>query len=62
MSAPRVIVERTGSGYCAWAPDLPGCIATGETEDEARERMDAAVEMHIAALRKAGRDVPPDAD
>lgn len=57
MSAVPVLTERTGSGFSAWSPDLPGCIATGASEEEARERMAAAVAMHVAALRKAGGEV-----
>jgi predicted RNase H-like HicB family nuclease len=58
VSAVPVLTERTDSGFSAWSPDLPGCIATGDSEEEARERMAAAVAMHVEALRKAGRAVP----
>ena len=61
MSAVTVRTERTDSGFSAWSPDLPGCIATGDSEEEARERMAAAVPMHLEALRKAGRPVPGEA-
>ena len=59
MSGPDIRVETTRTGACAWSPDLPGCIATGETEQEARERMAAAVALHLEGLRKAGLAVPP---
>lgn len=58
MTAPRVLVEETGTGFSAWSPDLPGCIATADTEDEVRERMAAAVRMHVEGLRKAGLPLP----
>lgn len=61
MSALRILLEKTSSGFSAWSPDLPGCIATGDTEEDARARMDAAVRMHVEGLRKAGRPVPPGA-
>ena len=54
MTGPEVRTEKTGSGVCAWSPDLPGCIATGETEEEARERMAAAIAMHLEALGRSG--------
>lgn len=59
MSGPRVVVESTGKCFSAWSPDLPGCIATAATEEEARERMAAAIATHIEGLRKAGIEVPP---
>lgn len=59
MSGPSVRVEKTGDCFSAWSPDLPGCIATAQTEDEVRERMAAAIAMHVDGLRKAGIEVPP---
>ena len=59
MSPPRVLVEKTGKGFSAWSPDLPGCIATAVTEDEVRERLTGAIAMHLEGLRKAGIEVPP---
>ena len=60
MTDQRILIVPTGSGFCAWSPDLPGCIATGQTEEETREHMAAAVEMHLEGLRKAGRGDPSD--
>lgn len=54
----RVIVEKTGTGFSAFSPDLPGCIATGETETEVRERMDQAIRVHREGLEKAERRGP----
>ena len=48
----------TATGYSAYAPDLPGCIATGKTLDETRERMRGALEFHIRGLREDGNPVP----
>ena len=46
------------TGYSAYAPDLPGCIATGKTLDETRSRMRSAIEFHIRGLREDGDPVP----
>jgi predicted RNase H-like HicB family nuclease len=46
-----VIIEETNTGFSAYAPDLPGCIATGKTLDATRKRMREAVEFHIEGLR-----------
>jgi predicted RNase H-like HicB family nuclease len=47
-----VIYEKTGTGYSAYAPDLPGCIATGRTLDLTKKRMAEAMEMHLAAMHR----------
>jgi Uncharacterized conserved protein len=53
-----IIIEKTKTGYSAYAPDLPGCIATGKTLDVVRRRMREAVEFHIDGLRQEGMSVP----
>ena len=53
-----VVYERTGTGYSAYVPDLPGCIATGRTLDLTRKRMEKAVEMHLSAMRADGDPIP----
>jgi predicted RNA binding protein YcfA (HicA-like mRNA interferase family) len=47
----RVVIEAAGSGASAYSPDLPGCIATGEGEVDARERMADAMRLHVQGLR-----------
>ncbi|MFN7919625.1 MAG: type II toxin-antitoxin system HicB family antitoxin [Bryobacteraceae bacterium] len=58
MSDYLVLYEKSSTGYGAYAPDLPGCIATGGTLDETRERMTKAIEMHLAAMREDGDPIP----
>ncbi|MCK4637253.1 MAG: type II toxin-antitoxin system HicB family antitoxin [Methanomicrobia archaeon] len=53
-----IIVEKAGSNYSAYCPDLPGCIATGATVDETIERMKKAIEFHIDGLKKEGSEIP----
>jgi predicted RNase H-like HicB family nuclease len=53
-----VIVEETRTGYSAWSPDLPGCIATGRTRAVVEDRMASAAAMHVEGLRKAGEPIP----
>lgn len=53
-----IIIEKTKTGYSAYAPDLPGCIATGKTLDVVRRRMREAVEFHIEGLRQERMPVP----
>ncbi|MBL8295958.1 MAG: type II toxin-antitoxin system HicB family antitoxin [Bryobacterales bacterium] len=58
MSKYVVFYERSGTGYGAYVPDLPGCVATGRTIEETRERMAKAMEMHLAAMREDGDPIP----
>lgn len=51
-SPPRVVYERTGSGVSAYSPDLPGCVATGESESDAAERMAEAMRLHLSGMRQ----------
>ena len=53
-----VVVENAGANYSAYSPDLPGCVATGETPDEARRQMVEAIRLHIEGLREDGLPIP----
>jgi predicted RNA binding protein YcfA (HicA-like mRNA interferase family) len=48
----RLVFEQVPTGVSAYSPDLPGCVATGETEAAARERMTATVALHLSGLRR----------
>ena len=63
MTAPTpdsylVIIERGPSTYGAYAPDLPGCVATGRTVDECERNMREAIAAHLAVTRDFGETVP----
>jgi predicted RNase H-like HicB family nuclease len=53
-----VVVERGRSSYGAYVPDLPGCVAAGESRRESLKLIRDAVKLHIEALRGAGQPVP----
>jgi predicted RNase H-like HicB family nuclease len=53
-----IILEPAGQNYSAYAPDLPGCIATGDTVDETIRNMQDAIALHIDMLREHGEPVP----
>jgi predicted RNase H-like HicB family nuclease len=53
-----MIIETGQQNYSAYLPDLPGCVATGKTIQEVRERMREAVELHIAGMREDGLPIP----
>ena len=53
MSRYRVIIEKTATGFSAYSPDLPGCVATGHTRKEVKKEMHDAIEFHIKGSRLA---------
>lgn len=53
-----VVIEKAGNNYSAYSPDLPGCVATGATRDEAERDMHEAIEMHVQGLLEDGQSVP----
>ena len=53
-----VIIEKTKGNYSAYSPDLPGCVATGKTKDQAARNMHQAIKMHLDGLREDGLPIP----
>jgi predicted RNase H-like HicB family nuclease len=53
-----IIYEKSSTGYGAYAPDLPGCIAAGCSFEETAELMRGAIEMHLRAMREDGDPIP----
>jgi predicted RNase H-like HicB family nuclease len=53
-----IVMEGTSTGYSAYSPDLPGCVASGATRAEVEQRMREAIELHVAGLRRQGEPVP----
>ena len=53
-----MIIETGNRNYSAYIPDLPGCIATGKTVEEVRQRMQEAIELHLAGMREDGLPIP----
>lgn len=53
-----VVIEEGPSSFGAYVPDLPGCIAAGETKQEALELIREAIEFHIEDLKSTGAPMP----
>ena len=53
-----VIVEKGPTSWGAYVPDLPGCVAAGETREDARRLIREAIEFHVKALMERGEAVP----
>ena len=53
-----IVIEKADGNYSAYSPDLPGCIATGSTREEAKKNMHQAIEMHIKGMQEDGLPIP----
>ncbi len=53
-----ILIENTLTGLSAHVPDLPGCVAVGETRDEILELMREAIALHLEGMRQHGETVP----
>jgi predicted RNase H-like HicB family nuclease len=53
-----VVLEETDSGFSAYSPDLPGCIATAATRADVEREMSDAIAFHLEGLRAEGMQVP----
>jgi predicted RNase H-like HicB family nuclease len=58
MTEYAIIIEDVGSNFCAYVPDLPGCVGAADTAEELQELMREAIEFHIEGLRLHGEEVP----
>jgi len=60
MNAKRfpVVIERTSTGYSAYSPDVSGCAAAGDTEEEIRRNFQSALTAHFEAMREVGEEIP----
>jgi predicted RNase H-like HicB family nuclease len=58
MKKYLVVVEETATGFSAYSPDLPGCIATGATREEVEREMREAMQFHVEGMRLEGATVP----
>lgn len=53
-----VIVEQGDDSFGAYVPDLPGCVAVGETKEEVLRLIREAIEFHLEAMREEGLPAP----
>lgn len=54
-----IVIEKVpGSNYCAYVPDLPGCVATGDTLEEIKSLMQSGIEFHLEGMREDGLPIP----
>lgn len=53
-----VVIEKAGAGYSGYVPDLPGCVAAGDTVAKVRASLKTAIPFHIKGLKAGGAAVP----
>ena len=53
-----VVIEKADGNYSAYVPDLPGCVATGQTTDEVNTNIREAIRFHLDGLREDGLPIP----
>lgn len=53
-----VVIEKAEGNYSAYVPDLPGCVAAGDTIEETEQLIGEAIEFHIRGMREDGDAVP----
>ena len=53
-----VVIEKATDNYCAYVPDLPGCVATGKTREETFQQISEAIAFHLEGLKEDGLPIP----
>jgi len=53
-----IVIEKAKSNYAAYVPDLPGCVATGQTREETEQQICQAIELHLRGMREDGLPIP----
>lgn len=53
-----VVIEKGEQNYSAYVPDLPGCVSVGDTPEEAKAEIRAAIEFHLEGMREDGLPIP----
>jgi predicted RNase H-like HicB family nuclease len=55
-----VVIDQEGEAWGAYVPDLPGCVAVGESREAVEKLIAEAIPLHISSLRQHGEPVPPE--
>lgn len=53
-----IVIEETPTGFSAYSPDVPGCVATGSDREQLEANMHDALEFHLEGLRDDGEPLP----
>jgi predicted RNase H-like HicB family nuclease len=56
-----IVIEKAEGNYSAYVPDLPGCVATGDSVEEVESHIREAIAFHLEGMREDGTPIPPPA-
>lgn len=54
-----IVIENAGANFSAYVPDLPGCVAVGESLADLERQIREAIEFHLEGMREDGSPIPP---
>jgi predicted RNase H-like HicB family nuclease len=58
MMRYAIVIEKAGDNYSAYVPDLPGCVATGDTVSDVEKEIAEAIRFHLDGMRDDGLPIP----
>ena len=58
MKKYLIVFEKTKTGYSAYSPDIPGCVATGKSKNLAEKNIYEAIQFHLEGLQSEGLRLP----
>lgn len=58
MNRFLIVIEKAGNNFSAYSPDLPGCVATGDTQAETEMSMYEAIQMHLNGMKEDHVPIP----
>lgn len=61
MHRVLVVIEKADGNYSAYCPDLPGCLATGDTREQTEANMHEALQLHVEGMIEDGEPIPESA-
>ncbi|MEK7250807.1 MAG: type II toxin-antitoxin system HicB family antitoxin [Bacteroidota bacterium] len=53
-----IVIEKAENNYSAYSPDLPGCVATGQTPEDTERNMHEAIQLHVRGLQEDNLPIP----
>jgi len=58
MMRYAIVIEKAENNYAAYVPDLPGCVATGQTIEETEQQIREAIDLHLRGMREDRMPIP----
>lgn len=58
MNRFLIVIEKAGKNYSAYSPDLPGCVATGNTREAVEKNIHEAIVLHVQGLKEENQPIP----